>query len=331
MKIEGKKILHYSCSENGALSRLAPIARGRIEHFIKFIAISLRVIALPSLLAACGSMPIAQKTLTDASARALLDESQRAHGGKAAFAAIRDVSVAYDGQWFDLITRIQPILTDKTFRKSSEERMLLSENIVAQMHTGIGGNKMVLRDANLALPARTSVWFNGMLAADREKIDAAHLVVEAYQFFLYPAFYVERASHIERAGTGSVGGRECDLLLAVMRPGIGNSAEDRVLLYIDQQDKLVKRVRLTLEGLESTKGALVDVDHSQFVDIAGIRWPTHFYESLAAPFPGLPAHDFSVVGLDVNRGLTKADFVGASYSARAASPAVRLMTGTAEK
>ncbi len=282
------------------------------------------LIGLISLLAACSSMPTPQQSKTQADARTLLDQSQAAHG-KAAFFAIRDLSVAYDGKWFELVTRIQPVLTDKTFRKTSEERMLFGDksgdNMIAQMHMGDAGKKMVLRDSSLPLGERASVWFNQQPENNRDKIAAAHLVVEAYQLFLYPAFYVERAAHLERVGAGSVGGRECELLLAVMRPGIGNSAEDRVVLYIDKQDKLVRRVRLTLEGLDSTKGAVVDVDHDRFVEIAGVIWPTHFYEALVAPFPGLPAHDFSLRGLDVNRGMTKADFANAQFSEHAAKPA----------
>lgn len=281
------------------------------------------LIGLLSLLTACSSVPMPQQSTTQPDARALLDQSQAAHG-KAAFLAIRDLSVAYDGTWFDIVTKVQPILTDKTFRKTSEERMLFGENVIAQIHTGDAGKKMVLRDSSLPLGERASVWFNQQQETNRDKIAAAHLVVEAYQLFLYPAFYVERATHLERVGTGSVGGRECDLLLAVMRPGIGNSTEDRVVLYIDKQDRLVKRARLTLEGLDSTKGAIVDVDHDRFVEIAGVKWPTHFYESLVAPFPGLPAHDFSLRGLDVNRGMTKADFTNAQYSERAAKPAVSI-------
>lgn len=281
-------------------------------------------ISVLALLTACSSMPTPKHATTQADARALLDQTQAAHG-KAAFLAIRDLSVSYDGKWFELVTRIQPVLTDKTFRKTSEERMLFgdksADNVIAQMHTGDAGKKMVLRDSSLPLGERASVWFNQQPEMNRDKIAAAQLVVEAYQLFLYPAFYVERASYLERVGTDSVGGRECELLLAVVRPGIGNSAEDRVVLYIDKQDKLVKRVRLTLEGLDSTKGAVVDVDHDRFVEIAGVIWPTHFYEALVAPFPGLPAHDFSLRGLDVNRGLTKADFANAQFSERAAKPA----------
>ena len=282
------------------------------------------VISVLALMTACSSVPMPQQSKTQADARALLDQSQAAHG-KAAFSVIRDLSVAYNGTWFDIVTKVQPVLTDKTFRKASEERMIFtdkfSDNVIAQMHTGDAGKKMVLRGGGLPLGERASVWSNQQPETNRDKIAAAHLVVEAYQLFLYPAFYVERATHLERVGTGSVGGRECELLLAVMRPGIGNSVEDRVVLYIDKQDKLVRRVRLTLEGLDSTKGAIVDVDHSKFVEIAGVTWPTHFYESLVAPFPGLPAHDFSLRGLDVNRGMTKADFANAQFSERAAKPA----------
>lgn len=273
-----------------------------------------------ALLSACSSVPKPQLSATSADARALLDQTQLAHG-KTAFASIRDLSVRYDGNWFDLVTRIQPVLTDKTFRKTSEERMLLGENMVAQLHSGDAGKKFVLRDGSLGLSERLSIWINQQPETNRDKIAAAQLVVEAYQLFLYPAFYVERATQLERLGNASVNGRECERLLAIMRPGIGNSPEDRVVLYIDAQDKLVKRVRLTLEGLESTKGAVVDVDHDRFVQIGGVTWPTHFYESLVAPFPGLPAHDFSLRGLDINRGLTRSDFVNAQFSERAAKPA----------
>jgi hypothetical protein len=275
-----------------------------------------------AFLAACSSMPVPKGSAREPAALALLDASQRAHG-KEAFAAIRDLNVSYDGKWFPLVTRLQPVLTDITFRKSSEERTLFAEGVVAQIHTGDAGKKNVMRE-NAAAGTTASVWYNGNAENNQEKIDAAHLVVEAYQLFLYPAFYAQRASIIELAGSDSVNGRDCDLLLAVLRPGIGRSREDRVVLYIDRQDKLVRRVRLTLEGLASTQGAVVDVDHGKFVEIAGVKWPTHFYEALVRPFPGLPAHDFSLTGLDVNRGLAKTDFLNGAFSERAAKPAARI-------
>jgi hypothetical protein len=273
-------------------------------------------------LAACSSMPTPRGSVAEPAALALLDASQRAHG-KEAFAQIRDLSVSYNGTWFDLVTKLQPILTDKTFRKTSEERTLFGESIIAQIHTGEGGKKIVLRDS---AKMTATVWYNRQAETNKEKIDSSQLVVEAYQIFLYPAFYVRRAAVLELAGTGTVDGRECDLLLAVLRPGVGNSPEDRAVLYIDREDKLVRRVRLTLEGFSGTQGAVVDVDLSKFVEIAGVKWPTHFYEALVKPFPGLPAHDFSLTGLDINRGLTQADFTKGEFSDRAAKPAAPLPT-----
>jgi hypothetical protein len=290
-------------------------------------------IAAVLFIAGCSAMPVPKGSVSDPAALALLDATQRAHG-KEAFAQIRDLNVSYTGTWFGLVTRLQPTLTDKAFRKTSEERTLFEESIVAQIHNGEGGKKTVLREgANAAAGANTNatatakVWYNQQTETNKDKIDSSQLVVEAYQIFLYPAFYVRRAALLELAGTGTVNGRECDLLLAVLRPGVGNSLEDRAVLYIDREDKLVRRVRLTLEGFTGTQGAVVDVDHDKFVEIAGVKWPTHFYEALVKPFPGLPAHDFSLTGLDINRGLTKADFTNGEFSARAAKPATPLPSG----
>jgi hypothetical protein len=276
-------------------------------------------------LAACSTIPIQQKHAIDAEARTLLDATQAAHG-KPAFAAIRDISMSYGGKWFTLVTRLQPVLTDVTFRNTSEERVLFADNVIAQIHSGNGGNKAVVRDS----AANARVWVNGQADTSKDRIASSHLVLEAYQLFLYPAFYVERAKHLERTGTASVNGRACDLLLAVLRPGIGASAEDRVVLYVDQEDKLVRRVRLTLEGFEGTRGAIVDVDLDRFIEIAGVKWPSHFYEALVHPFPGLPAHDFYLTGLDVNRGLTAADVTEGKFSARANTPARALPVGASE-
>jgi hypothetical protein len=296
------------------------LVSARLTRPFRFHPVHALALALVIALAGgCSTIPVQTKPATDAAARTLLDETQAAHG-KAAFVLIRDLAVAYDGEWFGAVTRLQPVLTDTGFRKTSEERTLFGntpgDHVVAQQHRGTAGEKLVLRKGGEA-----SVWYNGRAENNRDKRAAASLVVEAYQLFLYPAFYVERAQYLERAGSARINGRECDLLLAVLRPGIGDSAEDRVVLYIDRQDKLVRRVRLTLEGLDSTKGAIVDVDHDRFVDIAGVKWPTHFYEALVRPFPGLPAHDFSLTGLDVNRGLTEADVTGGALSAKAAAPA----------
>lgn len=290
--------------------------RHRISRFARGLATVLTA-SLLGLLAACGSIPVPKNATSQPEALALLEQSQQAHG-KAAFAAIRDISVSYTGTWFDLIKRIQPAITDAAFRQTSEERMLMRPSVIAQVHSGPGGQKMVLE-----ADRKVSVWYNRAPYAGADQQAAAHLVLHAYQLFLYPAFYVQRASLLELAGSSVVSGRDCDVLLAVLRPGIGNSPEDRVLLSIDRETKLVRRVWLTLEGSEPSQGAVVSVVHDKFVKVGGVVWPTHFYETVVRPFPGLPAHDFSLSGLDLNRGLTAADFAGGQFSqaaARSAAP-----------
>ena len=271
------------------------------------------------LLAACGSIPAPRGATSQPEALALLEQSQQAHG-KAAFAAIKDINVSYGGTWFDLIKRIQPAITDAAFRQTSQERMLVNgPSVIAQIHSGPGGQKTVVETNR-----KVDVWYNGAPYAGADQQAAAHLVLHAYQLFLYPAFYVQRASVLELAGTSVVNGRDCDVLLAVLRPGIGNSREDKVLLSIDRETKLVRRVWLTLEGSEPSQGAVVSVEHDKFVNVGGVMWPTHFYEAVVRPFPGLPAHDFYLTGIDVNRGLTAADVAGGRFSEKAARPAAAL-------
>jgi hypothetical protein len=285
---------------------------------MKISTLSMVVLATLSLLnTACTTVvPLAKTTSTQPDARLLLDKAQLAHGGRDAFGKINDINVSYDGTWYYLITKIQPLITDPKFRKTAEDRILPKAGVLAQIHRGEAGEKTVIKKEG-----QLGVWVNGKPQNSADPIAASHIVLDAYQAFLYPAFYVERARLLEVVGEAWVGDRKCDVLLTILSPGIGGALEDKAILYIDKQDHLVRRVRLTLENTASTKGAAVDVDHSEFVTLAGIKWPTKFYESIAKPFAGLSAHDFYLTGLDVNRGLGSNDFVGGQFSEKAAKPA----------
>jgi hypothetical protein len=273
-----------------------------------------------SFLAACNTVmiPVPTQTATQNNAKQLLEATQQAHG-KTAFNQVKDIAVSYDGVWPFLITKIQPKITDPQFRKSSQDRMLLQNGIVVQLHQGSGGDKYVWRQFT-GSQANVSVTYNGVVSTDLETRDASHLVLEAYQLFLMPAFYVDRATLMEVGKTEVIDGRNHDTLIAVLRPGFGNAVEDRAMLFIDQQTKLVRRVRLTLEGTVGTQGAFVDTNYLAYKTIDGVVWPVKFYEELISPFK-LAAHDFWLTGLDVNRGLTPADLQPPRYSPKAALPA----------
>jgi hypothetical protein len=144
--------------------------------------------ATACLLTACASPKICTREIpkTHAGAAALLASSQRAHGASA-FAKVRDVSVRYEGRWASIGPRFQPVLSDRGFRRGSEERVLFGPRVVAQEHIGPAGKKLVVRT-----PGKVTVGYNGSLSTDEETSRAAALVADAYTLFLLGPFYFDR-------------------------------------------------------------------------------------------------------------------------------------------
>ncbi|MDD2743697.1 MAG: hypothetical protein PHV02_15640 [Rhodocyclaceae bacterium] len=281
--------------------------------------IHLFTLSLLLLLGGCASrgIPLASGQYEDLAARALLKQSAKAHG-LAAYQQITDLNVSYSGEWYGLVSRIQPGLIDAGFRQASQERTLLKTPLLTgQNHQGPQGSKQVIRTAG-----SVQVYYNDAPSADKEALAAAALVADAYRMFLTgPFYFLDNNLSLELAEGEEVEGRACKALLAVRRPGHGLSAEDRYLLFIDSENHLLRRVRFTMEGLESTKGAIAEVDFFDHQTIAGVTWPTRFFERLRKPIPNLPVHDWRMTGLDVNRGLSEADISGKAFSAKAATPA----------
>jgi hypothetical protein len=279
---------------------------------------SLLAMAAALLLSACSSPQICERPVTksDPEAVALLDAAQRAQGNTA-FKKVHDVSVSYEGKWASIGPRFQPVLVDKSFRGSSEERLILGgKTMIAQQHKAASGVKRVVR-----APGSVAVSYNDSISNIKEKSDAAALVADAYTMFLLGPHYFHRAGvTVTNAGQGKVDGVFCDQVMTVLRPGFGVAKEDRVLLSIDQADKRLLRVRMTLNGLESTKGAEVDVTFREFRRIGGVLWPTDFDERIRVPFD-LHAHHWRMTGLDLNRGFNPSDLSIKGFIGRAAMPA----------
>jgi len=215
----------------------------------------------------------------------------------------------------------------------SEERLLLPQRTVAQAFTGPRGRKQVTRHTPPGGEGDVRVWFDGEEAHDAERRAAAALVADGYGLFLLGPMLLARHWSVERSLVMELDGAErlsqdgrhyqCDVLRIRMEPGLGFSSADQVALFIDVDERLMRRVRFTLNGLESTQGAIAEVELHDHVTRHGVRWPTRFYERLLRPLP-LPVHNWNLAGLDVNRGLTDADVDGPAFSARAAQPAAAL-------
>jgi len=294
----------------------------RIERILCCFVLSL-------LLCACAGVPIASDTAQSTDKGLALFEATTAAHGRRAFEKINDISIAYDSHWYKLIQKIQPILTDGQYRQGSEERLILKTGITAQQHNGEGGTKLVFRQRDYSLSSingSSQVWYDNKQVLDDEVIrDSASLVVDAYRVFLFgPLNYLAGEHIFQDAGSTRIDDQVVDKLLIITRPGLGESPEDRHLLFIDRKSGLTIRIRFTLEGLVSTRGAVVETDFSDFVSLHGVMWPTTFFERVTKPIPNLPAHRWSLLGLDINRGLTAQDFVDGQFSERASVPAKRL-------
>jgi len=208
---------------------------------------------------------------------------------------------------------------DSKFRGASEERIILSPRIIAQSHTGPGGVKKVLRE-----PGQIAIAYNGTVSQDAEAKQAAALVADAYALFLLGPFYFQQSGTVfAMNGESLVDRAPCDEVLAVLRPGIGMAEEDRVILHIDRSSKLLRRLRLTLNGLDSTRGAEVDVTFRDFKRIDGVLWPTDYDERIRSPFK-LHAHHWNLLGLESNRGLRAHDLRLLQWTDKAATPSAAL-------
>ena len=277
-------------------------------------------------------MPPLRSTASVTEALALLEASAAAHGA-AALSSIRDAAVRYSGRFRPLVGSLVPVLVDPDFRGGSEERLLLPNRLVAQSHTGPGGHKKVVRRTAPGGQGDVRVWFNGVETHDADRRDAAALVADGYSLFLLGpmllcgAWRADRSLVVEPAApeTITVGGvnHACDVLRVGMTPGIGLAERDDLLVFIGREDRLMRRVRFSLNGLDATRGAIAEVDTWQHVAIGGVRWPSRFHEQLLRPLP-IPVHDWQLDGLDLNRGLTAAELAGPALTGRAAAPAAPL-------
>ena len=295
------------------------------------LLLSLAAPLLPLESGCRASLPAAAPNSGPA-ALALLKMSAEAHG-LSSYGAIHDLNVSYAGHWRRLVGKLQPALVDAGFRGGSEERLMLREGVTAQSHTGPQGHKQVVRINPLQGAGTIQVWYNGVAALDRERLDAAALVADAYALFLLGPMLLVVNEHPRRDIVAALAGTaelvqdqqkfQCDVLHCQVSPGFGNAESDQLALYIDRDSRLMRRVRMTLNGLESTRGALVDIDTSEHRSLHGLLWPTAFHERLLRPAP-LDVHHWRLAGLDINRGETRGEIEGPAFMGNAVAPAAPL-------
>ena len=260
---------------------------------------------------------------SDPAAERLLQGSAEVHG-LAAYRQLKDINVRYDGAWRPLIDRIQPVVVDKGFRGWSEERLLPQAGVVAQAYTGPAGRKQVWwqrGQGSTGSVGEVAVWFNGQASANADVQAASALVAECYGLFLLgPLWLVGQGHAVQMGGKERVDGRPCRVVQVWKRPGLGRVALDRVAVCIDAEQGITRRVRFTLEGFANTQGAVAETDTFEHTPRFGVLWPMRSYEEVVHPLR-VPAHDWHITGLDVNRGYEADALRGARFSGAAAAAA----------
>ena len=250
-----------------------------------------------ALLASCSSLPVpgqANAVAPSAEAQNLMKKSAAAHGDP--WGKYSEIEVAFVGEWTVLASRLQPVLTDPGFRKSSVETYQPPTGRVRQVHTGPSGTKTVERKR-----PEIRVAFNGEDSPDQEVLDAAALVVDAYKSFVFGTSWLMReGADFKLIGERTVDGARCHLVEGRLSPGFGNSEEDHFIVWIDRESSLMKRIQISLNGVETTRGADVDVVFSDFRKAAdGSVWPAYFLESIQRPVVA-KAHEWRMTSLKLD-------------------------------
>lgn len=238
-----------------------------------------------------SSLPTSQN---NPAAYAILKKSAASQGNP--WTRHERVKVSFDGEWGKIATKIQPVLTDPDFRKSSVETYFPRSGKVVQTHTGSSGTKTVMRSGE-----KISVSYNGEASQNSETLDAAALVADAYTLFVFGSSkLVGSATALQLLPSEAMNGEICHLVSGALKPGLGNSPKDQVIAWISKDTGYLVRLQFTLNGLESTKGADVDVTFSNFKTLpGGSVWPTRFIERVQRPV-NIRAHEWRMTSLSLD-------------------------------
>lgn len=249
------------------------------------------------VLASCSSLPVPGRTTAGApteTARQIMKQSAASHGD--GWRKYRKVEVEYSGEWSAIATRLQPAITDPGFRGSSVETYQPALGKVRQVHTGPLGTKTVDRQR-----PEIRVSFNGTASSDKEALDSAALVADAYTAFLFgPSWLAGKGTDFKLIGERTLDGELCHMIEGRLSPGFGNSPEDHFIVWIGRDSSLMRRFQFTLTGMDSTRGADVDVTFSDYQKVSdGSVWPRNFVEYIQRPLRA-KAHQWRMKSLKLD-------------------------------
>jgi hypothetical protein len=276
------------------------------------------------LLAACAPFPQVEpgnEPPPGPTAQVIFDRMLAEHGGNL-HTYPGDINLASDGEWYPLILRIQPEVTDAGFRIASEERYRPSVGLYAVRYTGPQGVKHTVSSA-----AGLSLTYNAVPETDPVKRRATALTHDTFRMFHFgPSYFLDRTAAMVRLTDAVEDGQRYHRLLLTLRPGFGESPEDQAVLWIHPQTFRWFRVHQTLNGFERTQGAHVDTTFLAYQRVGQFLFPVKFIERVRGPLQ-IDAHRWRVTGIDLDRGWSAGDVTGDSFTGSAETPATPLPPG----
>lgn len=228
----------------------------------------------------------------------IFDRTFNVHGGEK-LDQLNDVNLSISGQWKRLITRIQPLVTDFTYRVDSQERLFPSSGGYVALYNGPSGTKKVVRT-----PQSLEVYYNQQQSDDTDVLSSTALTADAFHLFLLGPLALQKwQDGFTRLTDISYEGNDYHRLHLNRSPGFGYAEQDQVVIWVDTNTGRTKMIQITLEGHSTTKGAHVEVEFLDYIQLDDYLFPSKFFERVNAPI-AIDAHAWHLTGLDINRGNT---------------------------
>ncbi|MBC7727284.1 MAG: hypothetical protein H7242_06665 [Microbacteriaceae bacterium] len=263
-------------------------------------------------LAACASpWPAVPAGPGSSSARKRLQQSAD-HHGLAAWRGLQSVSLAFAGFWSPQGAAVAAAAD------TVQARWLPHQRVLALGWPTAGGPQQLWRRSP---GADLQLWRDRVPVDDPAERQAAALLADLHPLlWLGPMAAADTTAAVNWAEPETLQGLRCDHLHLALMPGLGLGAAsaDRLSLFVDREQGLLRRLRVSLTGLGTGVPGLAEIDLFDHRRLFGMVWPTRF----EARSPGTGT--WRLVGLEVNRSFT-ADDIGGAVWRGAAAGAVRAL------
>lgn len=224
----------------------------------------------------------------------IFDKTFMAHGG-GNLHSLENLTVQLDGEWKYWITKIQPLVTDHRYRVRSQERLFpRTKEYIADYH-GPAGSKRVHRTRD-----SIRVFYNEVESVDHDVLASTALTADAFFLFLLgPLSLIDYRDGFVHLDDIVDNNRIYHRIYLPLRPGIGFSEADELVLWVDRETFYTYRMQITLEGYKTTQGAHVDVTYLNYNLVDGFVFPQEFFERVLAPI-SIDAHYWRAESMEVN-------------------------------